>query len=107
MVQVWGIISWKGPGRLVRIDGNLNADGYIALLEEHLLASFDEMGLERPIFQQVVHFNSVSIIFLHFTHDTLGWCSLPYCQEGYGLVQGEWHQCDGMACPVTGSESDR
>ena len=48
---------------MVRIDGNLNADGYIALLEEHLEASFEEMGLERPIFQQVVHFDSVPNIF--------------------------------------------
>ena len=53
--QVWGMISWKGPGRLVRIEGNLNADGYIALLEEHLFASVQEMGLgPRWIFQQVL-----------------------------------------------------
>lgn len=38
------------------MDGTLNADGYIALLEEHLEASFHEMGFEdhdRPLFQQV------------------------------------------------------
>ena len=45
MQQVWGNISWKGPGRLVRIEGTLNADGYIALLEENLEASVEEMGM--------------------------------------------------------------
>ena len=49
------MISWKGPGRLVRIEGNLNAEGYIALLEEHLFASVQEMGLgPRWVFQQVL-----------------------------------------------------
>ena len=51
--QVWGNISWKGVGRLVLVDGTLNADGYIELLEENLLPSIREMGLgDRWIFQQ-------------------------------------------------------
>ena len=59
------MISWKGPGRLVRIEGNLNAEGYIALLEEHLFASVQEMGLgPRWIFQQVVQFHSFSISYI-------------------------------------------
>ena len=51
--MVWGNISWKGVGRIVRVDERLNADGYIALLEENLLPSVEEMGLgSRWIFQQ-------------------------------------------------------
>ena len=52
--MVWGTISHKGVGKLVRIDGNLNADGYIELLEDNLEESIEKMGMtgERWIFQQ-------------------------------------------------------
>ena len=40
-VMLWGCISYEGVGKLVVIDGNLNHQGYIAILDENLLLSVE------------------------------------------------------------------
>ena len=42
-VMVWGIISFHVVGNLAVIDGNVNADTYIEILEENLLESVKNM----------------------------------------------------------------
>ena len=51
--MVWGIISWNGVGKLVKVSGNINSVDYCKLLEENLEQSINMMGLgDRWIFQQ-------------------------------------------------------
>jgi transposase len=42
-VMVWGCISWWGVGPLVVIEGTLNQDRYINLMDEHLLLYLNEV----------------------------------------------------------------
>jgi hypothetical protein len=46
-VTVWGMITPHGLGRLVRIEGNLNAQIYCQILQEDLLGKFDDLDLDR------------------------------------------------------------
>jgi hypothetical protein len=39
--MVFGIISHQGPEKLVRINGNMDAEQYIKILEENLLTIED------------------------------------------------------------------
>jgi hypothetical protein len=45
-VTVWGMITPHGVGRLVRIEGNLTADLYRDILQEDVLGSFSDLGLD-------------------------------------------------------------
>lgn len=51
-VMVWGCFSYQGVGRLVFIDGVMDAARYCSILSENLLSSASEMGLSEFIFQQ-------------------------------------------------------
>lgn len=46
-VMVWGCISIHGVGELAVVDGRLNHQGYIALLDEYLLPSIENMFGDR------------------------------------------------------------
>jgi hypothetical protein len=51
-VMVWGCFSYHGVGRLVFIDGIMDATKYVNILSNNLNASANLMGLESFIFQQ-------------------------------------------------------
>ena len=53
-LMVWGCITSRGVGRIVKIDGTLTQHKYKDLLREHLLSSIEEGQLEarKVIFQQ-------------------------------------------------------
>ena len=51
-IMVWGCFSSKGVGRLVIIDGNMDALKYIKILDTNLIESARIMGLNSFIFQQ-------------------------------------------------------
>lgn len=51
-VMVWACFSYHGKGRLVFIDGIMDAAKYCCILSDNLFASVDEMGLSDFIFQQ-------------------------------------------------------
>jgi transposase len=51
-VVAWGCFSYYGVGRLVFIDGNMDAPHYVCILADNLFASASEMGLNEFIFQQ-------------------------------------------------------
>jgi hypothetical protein len=44
-VTVWGMITAFGVGRIVRIEGNLNKELYTEILEDDVLGSFRDLGL--------------------------------------------------------------
>lgn len=41
-IQVWGVLSWNGPGRLYRINGTMDRWQLINILEDGLLRSLDD-----------------------------------------------------------------
>lgn len=52
-IMVWGAISWHGTSRLHIVDGTMNQDKYIKVLETRLLPQTREWFREMPwIFQQ-------------------------------------------------------
>ena len=53
-IMVWGCMRWNGVGHLAEVEGRMNADQYVAILEEHMLPSLEESGIseEEVIVQQ-------------------------------------------------------
>ena len=53
-IMVWGCMGWEGVGRLAEVEGKMNADQYVSILEDNLLPSMEESGFsaEDVIFQQ-------------------------------------------------------
>lgn len=53
-LMVWGCIGWNGVGVLNEVEGRMDAEQYVAILEEGLLQSMEESGIPEDdiIFQQ-------------------------------------------------------
>lgn len=53
-IMVWGCMGWNGVGRLAEVEGRMDAEQYVNILEENLLPSIEECGIpeEEVIFQQ-------------------------------------------------------
>jgi transposase len=53
-IMVWGCMGWNGVGQLVEVEGRMDANQYVDILENHLLPSMEESGIspEDLIFQQ-------------------------------------------------------
>jgi len=51
--MVWGCMGWNGVGHLVEVEGRMDADQYVSILEDHMLPSLDESEIceEEVIFQ--------------------------------------------------------
>lgn len=52
--MVWGCLTATGTGRLYRIEGKLNAAGFVRILDTAFLSSLEDHGLDSSaiIFQQ-------------------------------------------------------
>ena len=52
--MVWGCIGWNGVGILSEVEGRMDAEQYVAILEAGLLQSMEESGIpeDEIIFQQ-------------------------------------------------------
>ena len=52
--MVWGCLGWEGVERLAEVEGKMNAEQYVEILENNLLPSMEESGisLKDVIFQQ-------------------------------------------------------
>ena len=46
-IMVWGCMSWAGVGNLYHIDGNMNAEVYLDILDLQLLDTIDKQGLDE------------------------------------------------------------
>ncbi len=53
-IMVWGCMGWEGVGQLAEVEGRMDGDQYVAILEDHLVPSIEESGIfeEEAIFQQ-------------------------------------------------------
>jgi transposase len=53
-VMVWGCMFWDGPGYACKIDGRMDGDLYVKIMEEDLKASMDYYGKnpQNVVFQQ-------------------------------------------------------
>ena len=53
-LMLWGCFGWDGVGWATRIEGRMDADLYVAILEDELQQSLDHWGLtpEEVVFQQ-------------------------------------------------------
>jgi len=53
-LMVWGCMFWDGPGYACKIDGRMDGDLYVKIMEEDLMASIEYYGTspEHVIFQQ-------------------------------------------------------
>src|SRR5216684_1114324 len=53
-IMIWGCMGWEGVGQLAEVEGRMDADQYVAILEDHLVPSIEESGIfeEEAIFQQ-------------------------------------------------------
>ncbi|KAG6327907.1 hypothetical protein ID866_11182 [Astraeus odoratus] len=51
-IMVWGCMTWNGAEQLAEVEGMMNADQYVHILENHLLPSMKESGffMEDVIF---------------------------------------------------------
>ncbi len=56
-LMVWGCIGWNGVGVLSEVEGRMDAEQYVAILEQGLLQSMEESGIPEDdiIFQQDNH----------------------------------------------------
>ena len=52
--MVWGYMGWNGVGELAEVEGRIDADQYVDILDNHLLPSMEESGIVEGgcIFQQ-------------------------------------------------------
>ena len=52
--MVWGCIGWNGVGVLSEVEGWMDAEQYVAILEGELLQSMEDSGIptDKVIFQQ-------------------------------------------------------
>ena len=53
-IMVWGCMGWNGVEHLAEVEGRMDADQYVSILEDHMLPSLEESGIpkEEVIFQQ-------------------------------------------------------
>ncbi len=53
-IMVWGCMGWEGVGHLAEVEGRMDANQYVDILEDNLLPSLEESGIsmEDVIFQQ-------------------------------------------------------
>jgi hypothetical protein len=49
-VTIWGIITAWGVGRIVKIEGNLNKELYLKILEDNVLGTYHEFHMKHDKF---------------------------------------------------------
>lgn len=53
-IMVWGCMGWEGVGDMIYVEGRMDADQYVGILDDGLLSSVEKFGMdvEDIIFQQ-------------------------------------------------------
>ena len=53
-IMVWGCMGWNGVGKLVEVQGKMDADQYCDILDDGVMESFEKLEIEEEerIFQQ-------------------------------------------------------
>src|SRR5258705_13089219 len=47
--MVWGCMGWSRVGILAEVEGRMDAEQYVAILNDHLLPSMEESGIAKRI----------------------------------------------------------
>ena len=52
--MVWGCMGWNGVGKLVEVQGKMNAEQYCEILEDGMVENFEKLAMEEDecYFQQ-------------------------------------------------------
>ena len=45
--MVWGCMGWNGVGKLVEVEGKMDAQQYCEILNEGIVESFEKLGMEE------------------------------------------------------------
>ena len=53
-IMIWGCLGWESVGRLAEVEGKMNAEQYVDIMENNLLHNMEEseISLQDVIFQQ-------------------------------------------------------
>ncbi len=91
--MVWGCISAYGMGSLHVLEGTMNAERYIKLLEQHMLPSRRRLFQGRPcVFQQdnaKPHTAAITTAWLRSRRvRVLNW---PACSPDLSPIENIWH----------------
>ena len=111
-VVVWGMITRFGVGRLVRIEGTLVKELYVEILQDDLLGSFHDLGLNYRHFwfqqdNDPKHTSKLVKAWFEKKHvDLLSW---PPNSPDISIIENLWDYLDcriRARCPLPKSEED-
>lgn len=96
-VMVWGCLTPYGPGRLVRIEGRMNAEKYVEVLKEGLLGTIHHYGMAPRgiVFQQDNDPKHTSRLAKAWLADE-GFEILEWCSNSPDLsaIENAWDELD-------------
>jgi len=96
-IMVWGVVTWDGPGRLIRVAGNMDSRQYCKILKEGLLGTLQDQSLEPEdiVFAQDNDPKHVSRYTKAWLHDNeihlLGW---PPSSPDMNIIEHCWAAVD-------------
>ena len=111
-VGVWGMITPYGVGRIVWIEGNLNKELYCEILQDDLLGTYQDLGLDYHdrYFQQdndPKHTLKLAQAWFHKNHvDLLPW---PLNSPDINIIENLWDHLERQVRarnPLPRSEGD-
>lgn len=101
-IMVWGCVTGRGMGRLVKVDGIMRAENYVEILEDGLLGSLKDLGIRRTgnssaIFQQDNDPKHTSRLAQNwFKKRRFHLLSWPPSSPDMNIIEHVWDQLDAL-----------